>query len=321
MQQVLITGGTGTIGKALTKELVAKGFQVMIVSRSKKEPGNGIRYYTWNIDRMEIEEEAIQKADFIIHLAGAGVADKRWTTTRKKEIITSRVQSCQLLVHALQTIPNQVKAVISASAIGWYGPDKSDLPEKGFEETAPAYPDFLGDTCKQWETAISPVERLGKRLVILRTGIVLSTAGGAFKEFLQPVKYRIATVLGNGKQWISWIHIQDLCNQYISAIANPNISGVYNAVAPYPVTNEQLINRMATHLFGNKYIRLFVPAFMLKFMLGEMSIEILKSTRVSADKILHTGFRFLFPSVEEALENLLPTTNPVSDASGNKSAK
>lgn len=313
MQHVLITGGTGTIGTALTKELVARGFHVMIVSRSKKESGIGVSYYTWNIDHMEIENEAIQKADFIIHLAGAGVADKRWTAGRKKEILRSRVQSCQLLVQALETIPNKVKAVVSASAIGWYGPDTTNDPEKGFIETDPVYPDFLGDTCKQWEAAIQPVAGLGKRLVILRTGIVLSKKGGAFKEFLQPLKYRIATVLGTGTQWISWIHIRDLCNQYIYAIENENISGIYNAVAPHPITNKALIYKMATFLFGNKYIRLFVPGFILKCVLGEMSIEVLKSTKVSADKILQSGFTFLFPSVDMALHDLLDTTNHVSD--------
>lgn len=313
MQQVLITGGTGTIGTALTKELIARGFQVMIVSRSKKESGNGISYYTWDIERMEIEAEAIQKADYIIHLAGAGVADKRWTSKRKKEILTSRVQSCQLLVQALQTIPNKVKTVVSASAIGWYGPDKTNHPEKRFAETDPAYHDFLGDTCKQWETAIQPVAGLGKRLVILRTGIVLSKEGGAFKEFLQPLKYRVATVLGTGKQWISWIHVQDLCNQYISAIENSNMLGVYNAVAPHPVTNEQLICKMATQLFKNKYIRLFVPAFILKWVLGEMSIEVLKSTKVSAEKMLQSGFTFLFPTIDMALKDLLGPINHASD--------
>jgi uncharacterized protein len=319
MQHVLITGGTGTIGKALSQKLKAKGYKVMIMSRFGRGMDPSITYYSWDLNKMQIDREAIEKADYIIHLAGAGVADKRWTAKRKQEIVNSRVESGKLIVKALTTIPNKVKAVVSASAIGWYGPDKKELPKNGFVETDEPYTDFLGDTCKQWEKAIEGVNALGIRLVKLRSGIVLSNEGGAFKEFKNPLQVRLATILGNGQQIISWIHIDDLCNQYIRAIENESWHGVYNAVAPYPVSNRELIIKMAEELYGSLFLTIPVPSFMLKLMLGEMSIEVLKSTTVSAQKIIRAGYLYQFPSIDHAVEDLLtPTSSRASDVSESK---
>ncbi|OYY14276.1 MAG: hypothetical protein B7Y69_12010, partial [Sphingobacteriia bacterium 35-40-8] len=197
MATIMITGGTGTVGKRLTDMLLKKGHSVIIVGRGgkPKQPlkagansgnaNNGnLSYAQWNIDAQTIDESSIQQADYIVHLAGAGVADKRWSDARKKEIADSRINSCALIVKALSSIPNKVKGVISASAIGWYGPDNHDGGEItagsnkiGFTEEANPYNDFLGNTCKAWEDSIAPVKAFGKRLVILRTGIVLSNEG------------------------------------------------------------------------------------------------------------------------------------------------
>jgi uncharacterized protein (TIGR01777 family) len=305
MATVLITGGTGMIGQALANSLLKKGYQIIILTRSKEKqkPADNISYANWDIEHATIDKEAIEKADHIIHLAGANIADKRWTDKRKKEILESRMKSGALLVKALQEIPNKVKAVVSASAIGWYGAD-SQIPNLNpFTENDPADDSFPGNTARQWEAAIKPVQQLEKRLVIYRIGIVLSNNGGAYPEFAKPLKFGAATILGDGKQIISWIHIDDLIQLFIYAIENEKLNGVYNAVAPKPVSNKELINAIAKSK-GGTLITAHVPQFILKIMLGEMSTEILKSATVSNKKIEAAGYQFIFPTIGTAVFNL-----------------
>ena len=309
MPSVLITGGTGLVGTAVKSLLESKGYEVILLTRSKT-PIKGQAH--WDINAGTIDSTAIAAADYIIHLAGAGVADKRWSKARKQEILDSRTKSSALLVKALTETPNKVKAVISASAIGWYGPDQNNgvnhLAAQGFVETDPSYPDFLGTTCAAWEASIAPVTSnepgLQKRLVCLRTGIVLSKQGGALKEFLKPLAVRMAAVLGNGKQMISWIDVRDLAKMFVYAIEHENLSGSYNAVAPSPVSNKTLTQTLAKVLYGKFYITTYVPSFILKIMLGEMSIEVLKSTTVSAQKIQNAGFVFDYPEITKSLSSL-----------------
>jgi uncharacterized protein len=306
METVLITGGTGLIGQALTKELVARGYTVVIITRDSKAAGkqSKVQYAQWDVVRQSIDKEAVAKADFIVHLAGANVAEGRWTEARKREIRESRTQSGALLVKALKEYPNGVRAVVSASAIGWYGPDVQVPNPKPFTESAPANSDFLGTTCRQWEDSISGVQEAGKRLVVLRTGIVLSAEGGAYKEFEKPLRFGVASVLGSGRQVVSWIHIADLVGMYIAAIRNERWQGVYNAVAPQPVSNKELIQTMARQR-GKFYITTKVPEAALKAALGEMSIEVLKSTTVSSRKVEEAGYQFLFPNIGTAVHNLM----------------
>lgn len=307
MRTVLITGGTGLIGKALMQSLLDRGYAVIILSReiNDKPAVKNLSYALWNLKEKTIDRDAIAKADHIIHLAGAGVADKRWAKKRKQEIVDSRVNSGHLIVDSLSRIPNQVRTVVSSSAIGWYGPDpvvQGDEKElRKFTEIDPLSNDFLGQTCKKWEESIEPVTAIGKRLVKLRTGIVLSKQGGALKEFTKPMKFGIAAILGNGRQIISWIDIEDLVDMYVAAIENEAMEGSYNAVAPNPVSNKELTLTLAR---GRKkfFIPVHVPAFLLRLVLGQMSIEVLKSATVSADKILKTGFHFKFPFIKSALE-------------------
>jgi uncharacterized protein (TIGR01777 family) len=307
MTTVLITGGTGMIGKALTHALVERNYKVIILSRNpasqQRAPGN-ISFAAWNISNQTIDTQAIQRADYIIHLSGAGIADKRWTKKRKQEIVDSRVKSGELLVKALQETPNKVKALISASAIGWYGPDPVIPNPKPFAETDPPDSSFLGDTCRRWEESTDLVSQMGKRSVKLRTGIVLSKDGGALHEFEKPLRFGIASILGNGRQVYSWIHIDDLVRLYISAIEDDNMRGVYNAVAPRPVSNKELVLELARTKKGNFFIPVYIPSFALKIALGEMSVEVLKSATVSCDKIHYSGFTFLYPSLHAALKNL-----------------
>jgi uncharacterized protein (TIGR01777 family) len=307
MAAILITGGTGLIGKRLTTLLTEKGHDVIILSRSTKNSEHPhVSYASWNIKDQTIDSTAVSKADYIIHLAGAGVADKRWTASRKKEIVESRTESSKLIVKALSETTNKVKAVISASAIGWYGSDdKLPASARSFTENAPADTEFLGHTCSLWEESISPVEALGKRLAKIRIGIVLSNDGGALPEFIKPIKFGFASILGNGKQVISWIHIEDLCRVFIYALENDHVNGIYNAVAPSPVTNKELTLALAKKIKGKFYMPVQAPSFMLKLILGEMSVEVLKSTTVSSDKIRSAGFTFLYPSIQAALTDLV----------------
>jgi uncharacterized protein (TIGR01777 family) len=305
MQTVLITGGTGMIGQALAKQLLANGYDVIILSRNPKRSSRPhLSYAKWDVEKGEIDLDALAKANTIVHLAGEGVADKRWSDKRKQAIVDSRVQSGNLLVKALSENKHQVKTFIAASAIGWYGPDTVKSLENGFVETDAADDSYLGNTCNLWEQSTEAIGSMGIRLVRLRIGIVFNKKGGALAEFLKPAKFALATILGNGKQIVSWIHHHDLCKMIQYAIETPALQGVYNAVAPNPVTNKKLVLTIAKNTYPI-YFPSFVPSFLLKIILGEMSIEVLKSTNVSAQKIQDAGFVFDFPNVEEAIIDLI----------------
>ncbi|WP_153800631.1 TIGR01777 family oxidoreductase [Foetidibacter luteolus] len=306
MATVLVTGGTGLIGRHLSHLLLQKGYSIIILTR--KKPGHAtpnITYAEWDVSRGLIDKDAVMKSDYIIHLAGAGVADERWSAKRKQEIVDSRVKSSELLVKTLQENQHHVKATVSASGIGWYGGDNDASRVKGFTEEAEPDKDFLGETCRLWEQSIEPVQSSGIRLVKMRTGLVLSNDGGALAEFKKPLKFGIAGILGGGDQVMSWIHIDDICRMYLYALQNEQVSGAYNAVAPTPVTNKELTLQTARTMRGKRFIPIYVPSFVLKLILGEMSIEVLKSATVSDSKIRATGFRFLYPSLEAALNELL----------------
>ncbi len=305
METVLISGGTGLIGQHLSSLLIASGYRVIILSRSPgKQSKENIQYAIWNVQEGIMDEQAFCSADYIVHLAGANVAEKRWTKKRKKEIIESRTQSSELIVDSLKTLPHKIKAVISASAIGWYGPDTKGSPQKGFTENTAADDSFLGRTCALWEDSIIPAENF-TRLVILRTGIVFSNEGGAFAEFKKPISKGIAPIIGSGKQIISWIHIADLCKMYLFAVKNQELHGIYNAAAPTPVSNKELILSMAAKIRGKVFIPVYVPGFLLKLILGELSIEILKGTTVNPEKIRKQGFSFNYPTLEHAINDLV----------------
>lgn len=306
MQTVLITGGTGLVGKALTQRLLKKGYQVIILTRKIPVTGSteGLQYALWSVKEKKIDLAAVQKADHIIHLAGAGVVDKRWNSSYKKEILDSRTQSSALIIDTLKQHVNKVQTIVSSSAIGWYGADTAASMETGFTETSPADEQFLGETCRLWEESVDAATLIGKRVVKLRTGIVLSNDGGALAEFIKPLKFGLATILGSGKQIVSWIHIDDLCRMYIEAIENQDTHGAYNAVAPKPVTNKTLTLVLAKIVRNKFFIPVYVPSFVLKIMLGESSIEVLKSCTVSCEKIKKAGFTFLYPAIEPALTQL-----------------
>jgi uncharacterized protein (TIGR01777 family) len=307
MDTVLITGGTGLVGRALSRLLTEVGYRVIILSRRSGTATDNelISYAQWDVTRQTIDVAALQQADYIVHLAGANVADKRWTNSRKKEIINSRTRSSELLYKSLEQHPNKVRKVISASATGYYGEDQGHA----FIETDAPGTDFLGTTCVLWEESVLKIKQLGKKIVILRTGITLSRDGGALKEFYKPLKFGFATILGNGEQYISWIHLHDLVRLYLSAIVNHELEGIYNAVAPNPVQHKELVMTMAQVAKGKSFISVYVPSFALKMALGEMSIEVLKSCQASSAKVQTKGFVFSYPTIKSAMEKIFQEQN------------
>ena len=315
MSTIVITGGSGLIGTALMNHLTERGHEVIILTRGiggnkigkalVSKTDTKVTYACWDIDKNFIEPGVIEKADYIIHLAGAGVADKRWSAKRKKEIVESRTKSGALIVKALHETKHKVKGLICASGIGWYGPDQD--PHRAFIETDPPDPAFLGETCRQWEESTSGLNDINIRRVVFRIGLVFSKEGGALTEFKKPVKYGIAAILGNGRQVVSWIHVDDLCRLILHAIEKDALNGIYNVVSPQPVTNKNLTIQLAQKMRDKFFIPIYVPVFVLKIMVGEMSIEVLKSTTVSSKKIKETGFTFLYPTLEAAIPALFAT--------------
>ncbi len=293
-KSVLITGGTGLVGSALIPKLKAKGYSVSILSRSQSMVD---KTYIWDYKKEYLDPLAFEGVDTIVHLAGAGVADKKWTPERKDEIYNSRTKTSLLLHNELKKRDHQVKAFIAASAIGLYG---SDTGKKIINEDAPVGQDFLAHVTDAWDTSTRKIKELGIRLAQVRIGVVLSEKGGALKELLKPP---VSAPLGKGDQYMSWIHIDDLCGMIIYAIETPEISGAYNAVGPKPFTNRDF-TKVAAKVFKKPYLPIPVPSVILKLMLGEMSAIVLGGSRISSEKIQKAGFQFSFPKLREALEDL-----------------
>ena len=298
-QTILITGGTGTVGTQLKSLLETNGFTVKILSR-KSDPGKGI--YAWDLKKKYIDPLAWENVNSVIHLAGAGVAEKRWTDTRKKEIIDSRVDSTRLLFDEISSKKIALDSFVSASAIGIYGFDTEDVL---LTENSPVGDGFLAEVTKVWEKEVSRIKTLGIRTVSVRIGIVLSPEEGAFVEMAKPVQYGVGAPLGSGKQWISWIHVADLCKLFLFAIQNTSVEGSINAVAPQPVRNGEFMETLAKALHKPFFLPK-VPAFVMKLLVGEMAGMILGGNKVSADKAIQKGFKHKFGTLKDALTDLVP---------------
>jgi uncharacterized protein (TIGR01777 family) len=297
---ILITGGTGLVGTVVTELALQTGYQVSFLSRSTKSIPQ-VKVFQWDIAQKKIDIQAIEQADYIIHLAGAGVADKRWSDAYKQEILDSRIISTQLLQEAISKSIKKPKAIVAASAVGIYGFDTGDTL---MQEDSRQGEGFLAEVTKKWEEELLKFENLGIRTVIMRIGIVLSTKGGALQKMMQPVQFFAGSALGSGKQYMSWIHIRDLARMFLFAIENEQIQGVYNAVGNTPVTNETLTKAIAKIM--NKPLFLpNVPEFVLRLMLGEMASMVIGGNRVSNEKIVKAGFQYEFETLEEALKNLI----------------
>ncbi len=299
MPTVLIGGGSGLIGTRLSQLLDDQGYDVLHLSR-KERPNAPFRTYQWDVQAGTIDEEAVQQADYVINLAGAGIADKPWTKSRKELIISSRVNTARLFRDAFQRLNDYPKAYLSSTAIGYYG----DRGEQLVQESDPPGQGFLSESTQAWEKAIQEVAETGVRTVGIRIGIVMSTQGGAMEKMMIPFRFYAGTYFGDGQQWYSWVHIDDVCRLFIHAMEQEEMSGFYNGVAPHPARNKDLVEQMKDAM-GQTAVVMPAPAFAMRLAMGEMAHAVLDSTKVSAEKTLSTGFRFEHPELGPALKDLI----------------
>ena len=293
--KVIITGGTGLVGKRLTALLTQKGYEVNILCRNPMKQNE----YKWNISDNFIDSKVFQDAVAIIHLAGAGVADARWTEARKREIIDSRIKSADLIFKYLFKETHQIQHFISASAVGFYGDRGNEI----LSENSSNGSGFLAEVCALWENAADKINSLNIPVSKVRIGIVLSKDGGALHKLDLPVKFGIGAYIGNGKQFVPWIHIDDLCRIFIYLLENKKLNGTYNGCAPEIKTNKQMSQTIASVL-NKPFIPFHAPAFILKTVMGEMANMLLMSNNCSSQKIINAGFSFQYPTLKDALENI-----------------
>lgn len=300
MAKILITGGTGLIGKHLSSYLTGLGHKVVLLSRRPHAHISNCEVFEWNVETGFINEKAFDGVEHIIHLAGEGIADKRWTKLRKQAIIDSRIKSSALIASYVEKLNCKLKSFVGASAIGIYGAVTSD---KIFEEADNSANDFLGTVCRLWESSYVPFQKMGINTNIVRLGNVLATDGGAYPKIAAPFNYGFGSALGTGKQFMPWIHINDLVRVLEAAIFLKLPGGIYNAVASEHITNFQFSKQLAKSLH-KPFFMPKVPEFILKLMLGEMACIILNGSRVSNQKLIKQGFRFDFNQLSPALDDL-----------------
>lgn len=295
------------IGKRLIAALLQSGHTVAVLSRKRKAIP-GVKVYLWDVYQGKIEKECMDGTATIIHLAGENIAAEKWTNKRKQQLIDSRVLSTRLLYQTIKETDAKIRTLISASAVGYYG----DSGDEILLEESPAGYGFLSDCCQQWEAAIDKGKQLGIRVVKLRTGVILAKNEGALAALQKPILFFTGAPLGSGKQWIPWLHIDDMVSMYTTAIENTLISGTYNACAPFPVTNATLTKAIAKKLHRPVW-PFKVPEKILKLILGEMSEVILISTNTSAQKILAADFKFKYLQLDDALSDIYAkTSSPAS---------
>ncbi|MBX2986054.1 MAG: TIGR01777 family oxidoreductase [Bacteroidia bacterium] len=295
---VLITGAHGVIAQELSQRL-SNAFEVRLLSRFPEQKNE----FKWNIDKHFIDDNALKDISHIVHLAGANVLEKKWTEARRSEIVSSRVKSADMLLRLLQNQNQHIKTFVTASAIGFYGNETS---ERIFVEDDVKGTGFLSDVVLRWEQAADAFadEGIAQRVVKLRTGIVLSAQGGALPKMGGFVKRYIGAAFGSGKQYMPWIHVDDICAIYEFVLRNTMANGVFNAVAPHQLTNAEFMKVLA-EVLKKPLIMPNIPSFVLKSILKESASALLEGTRVSPQKIINAGFEFAYPNLKPALDNLL----------------
>lgn len=300
MSKVLIAGGTGLVGKRLSRLLTERGYQVVHLSR-KKNPKAKYSTFVWNTSKNFIEERAFEGVEYVINLAGAGIADALWTKSRKKLIIDSRVETTELLTSYIQQLDKKPKAYLSAAAIGIYG-NRAD--EELTEESAIGKEGFLVESCVAWENAVRlAAEQNGIRNAALRIGVVLSTKGGALPKMTLPMNFFTASYFGDGGQWYSWIHIDDVCNMFVKLMEDETTLGFYNATTPNPLTNKDLTKQLVKAL-GKRVITIPAPKAALRLGMGEMADVVLNSSKIFPARMEMAGFEFQHPEFQEAIKDL-----------------
>ena len=295
---VLVTGATGLVGRQLCKELLKCGYSVHVLSRSNRNM-EGCTCFLWDIEAEKINPKAFEGVSAIIHLAGAGVGDRRWTKCYKQQIYDSRIESTRLLINTLKTMNHTVDSFISASAVGYY----NDHGSEWITEEAPMAEEFIARLCRDWESEGQGAEALGIRYVALRIGLVLSRKAGFLPKTTMTLPLRMLNYFGNGQHYYAWIHEKDVVDMFCHALTNSSVRGVYNAVAPNPVPQKKMLAELKKVL-SKALIMLPVPTFALRIVLGEMARVVVFSQRVCAKKIVDTGFTFTFDKVEEAFSDL-----------------
>jgi len=298
---ILITGATGLIGKEIVKQCHEAGHKVHFLTTSKSKLNTQAEYrgFYWNPNQNEIDHNCFEGVSAIINLVGASIS-KRWTDAYKKEVLNSRTQTAKLLQDTIKVHKYKVDYVVSASAIGIYPSSFTNYYEENYEEKSNS---FLGQVVEQWEDAVDGFEELGCKVAKVRIGLVLAKKGGALPELIKPIKLGAGAAMGTGKQWQSWIHINDLARLFMYALEY-QLVGVYNGVAPNAVTNSEL-TKMAASVLQRPLILPNIPKFVMKLTLGEMHILLFESQRVSSQKIENKGFDFRFANLRPALEDLL----------------
>jgi uncharacterized protein (TIGR01777 family) len=302
MKTILITGGSGLVGRKLSAFLIEKGYQVLWLSRQRDVKAD-IPIYRWNFQQKEIDRQSIEKADVIIHLAGENLAEGSWTKSKKQRIVESRVKTAEFLLEITESVHKKPEVFISASAIGYYG---MGAEEKIFsEDDDSSEDDFLSFTCQKWESAAFEFKKkLNIRTVVLRTGFVMAKNSKAFKKMTLPVRFGLGATLGTGRQYFSWIHIDDLCRIYLKSIEDIEMQGVFNAVAPEFTTNSNFMKTLSK-MMKRPFFMPKIPSFLIRLMLGEAAGMVLGGSRISVKKIQNAGFPFQFGTLEKALRNVL----------------
>ncbi|WNL38809.1 TIGR01777 family oxidoreductase [Halomonas sp. PAMB 3232] len=299
--RILVTGGTGFVGKRLCEKLIDGGHQVDVVSRSPSQAARGLpRECNAGKSAMAFIDTP---PDAIVNLAGEPIAGKRWSDAQKKRLISSRVEATTALVEfckALQKADKPLPAVmVSGSAMGYYG----DQGQKKVDEETPPHPEFAHRLCAQWEAAAEPIKALGVRLAILRIGLVLDEGGGTLAKMLPPFKLGLGGRFGDGRQFMPWVHREDLVEAILYLINKSGLEGPFNAGAPHPVTNREFSQTLARHL--NRPAIFPVPAFVLKAGLGEMSRLLLTGADMRPERLHAAGFNFGYPTLDKALADIL----------------
>lgn len=299
--KVLITGATGLIGQEIVKLCHQSTIDVnyLTTNTSKINSQPNYRGYFWDPKKRELDTECFDGVEVIINLAGATVA-KRWTSSYKKEIIESRTETVSLILGSLKKIKHSVRHIVSASAVGVY---RDSFQNYYTEDVSERDPGFLGEVVTQWENAVLQFKTLGIDVSLLRIGLVLSANGGAFPKIAKPIQMKLGACFGSGKQWQSWIHVHDLARMFLF-IVEERQTGVFNAVAPNPVSNEKLTYIIAEKL-NKKIILPNVPKFIMKLVLGEMHSILFSSQRVCSDKISALGFVFDYDNIRPAVDVLI----------------
>ncbi len=297
--KIAVTGATGLIGTALCDSLRKDGIEILAISRRRSSMPSGVQAVYWNPETGDFDAKSIDGIDAVVHLAGESIAS-RWSRAQKKRLYSSRIEGTRLLVNGLKSLSRPPRVLAAASAIGFYG----DRGEEGLDEGSPAGKGFLPDLCRDWETEVERASELGIRSVTLRTGIVLSSRGGALAKMLWPFKLGMGGPLGSGKQWMSWIHIDDMVALYRRVIDGKDWRGITNATAPEPARQADFAKALGRALGRPAFAP--APSFAVRLALGEMGQRLLlEGQKVLPHRLQESGYRFLFPELAGALSDLL----------------